>query len=186
VSSGGLGREAHFLLRAASLPGSEVVLPLLASSRVLRAGASLGGFVRRFGLRAGPDLEELWRGFSSLGDVGARGAFVHTLRGVIEPGGQRVNASDRLYLAERTPTMLLWGGRDPIIPAEHGRAASEVIPGSRFEVFPDAGHFPHRDDPRAFVRTLTDFMDTTEAADVDDDDFRELLRDGPAELDDND
>src|SRR5919198_5217771 len=28
VSSGGLGREVHFLLRAATLPGSELVLPL--------------------------------------------------------------------------------------------------------------------------------------------------------------
>ena len=30
VSSGGLGREVHPLLRAATLPGSELVLPLLA------------------------------------------------------------------------------------------------------------------------------------------------------------
>src|SRR5919199_1525422 len=106
VSSGGLGREVHMLLRAASLPGSEVVLPLLASSRVLNAGASFGGMVRRLGLRAGPDLEELWRGFSSLGDVGARHAFIHSLRAVIDPRGQRVDARDRVYLAERVPTML--------------------------------------------------------------------------------
>jgi pimeloyl-ACP methyl ester carboxylesterase len=178
VSSGGLGREVHFLLRAASLPGSEVVLPLLAAPRVLRAGSAVGGGLRRVGLRAGPDLEELWRGFSSLCDVEARSAFVHTLRSVIEPGGQRVDASDRLYLAERVPVLLLWGGRDPIIPARHGEAASEIIPGSRFELFPDAGHFPHRDDPRAFIRTLGDFIDSTDPADVDEEDFRELLRRG--------
>jgi pimeloyl-ACP methyl ester carboxylesterase len=154
------------------------VLPLLAANRVLSVGAAVGGAVRRVGLRAGPDLEELWRGFSSLGDVEARGAFVHTLRGVIEPGGQRVDASDRLYLAERVPVLLLWGGRDPIIPARHGQAASEIIPGSRFELFPDAGHFPHRDDPRGFVKVLSDFIDTTEAADVDEEDFRDLLRGG--------
>src|SRR4051794_19418924 len=176
VSSGGLGREVHLLLRAAALPGSEFVLPMLAANRVLTAGASLGGFLRKLGLRAGPDLEELWRGFSSLGDVEARSAFIHTLRGVIEPGGQRVDASDRLYLAERMPTMLIWGERDPIIPIEHGRAAAELIPGTRFEVFPDSGHFPHRDESRRFVKVLSDFMETTEAADVDDADFRDLLR----------
>jgi pimeloyl-ACP methyl ester carboxylesterase len=178
VSSGGLGREVHLLLRAAALPGSEVVLPLLAANRVLTAGASVGGFLRKLGLRAGPDLEELWRGFSSLGDVEARSAFIHTLRGVIDPGGQRVDASDRLYLAERMPTMLVWGERDPIIPIEHGRAAAEIIPGTRFEVFPDSGHFPHRDEARRFVKVLTDFMETTDPADVDDEDFRELLRGG--------
>jgi pimeloyl-ACP methyl ester carboxylesterase len=177
-SSGGLGREVHFLLRAATLPGSDWVLPLIAANRVLNAGASVGGFLRRFGVRAAPDIEEMWRGFSSLGDVGARGAFVHTLRGLIEPGGQRVAATDRLYLAQRMPTMLIWGERDPIIPIRHGRAASEMVPGSRFEVFPDAGHFPHRDEPRRFVKTLTDFMETTEAATLDDADFRDLLRGG--------
>src|SRR5881394_2219411 len=35
VSSGGLGEEVHPLLRAATLPGSEFVLPILAHPRVL-------------------------------------------------------------------------------------------------------------------------------------------------------
>jgi pimeloyl-ACP methyl ester carboxylesterase len=176
VSSGGLGREVHFLLRAATLPGAEFVLPVLAAARVVDTGNALGAFLGRFGLRAGADLEEMWRGFASLGDVGARNAFIHTLRGLIEPGGQRVNAADRLYLAQRMPTLLMWGERDPIIPMRHGRVASEQIPGARFETFPDAGHFPYRDEPRRFVKLLSDFIDTTEPADVTDAEFRELLR----------
>jgi pimeloyl-ACP methyl ester carboxylesterase len=178
VSSGGLGREVSAFLRAATLPGSELVLPLLAHSRVLDATSAIGSVFGRLGMRAGPDMEEIWRGFSSLNDVGARMAFIHTLRGVIDPGGQRVNATDRLYLAERVPTMLLWGERDPIIPAHHGRAAQALIPGSRFETFPGAGHFPHRTDPRAFVECLEDFIDSTEPAQVNEDDFRDLLRAG--------
>src|ERR671932_456472 len=42
VSSGGLGREITALLRAASLPGSELVLPLLVNERVLGAGRIVG------------------------------------------------------------------------------------------------------------------------------------------------
>ena len=38
VDSGGLGREVNLLLRSATLPGSEVVLPLLASAGLLDAG----------------------------------------------------------------------------------------------------------------------------------------------------
>src|SRR3954467_13969617 len=178
VSSGGLGREVNFMLRAATLPGSELVLPLLAHRRVLNTSTAIGSFLTRLGMRAGPDLEEIWRGFRSLAAGGARAAFIHTLRGIVGPGGQRVNATDRLYLAERVPTMLLWGERDPIIPVRHGRAAQELIPGSRFETFPGAGHFPHRTDPRAFVRVLDDFIESTEPADVNEDDFRELLRSG--------
>jgi pimeloyl-ACP methyl ester carboxylesterase len=96
----------------------------------------------------------------------------------VDPGGQHVNATDRLYLAQRVPTLLLWGDRDPIIPEEHGRAAQELIPGSRFETFAGAGHFPHRTAPREFVRVLDDFISSTEGAEVNEDDFRELLRSG--------
>src|SRR6186713_909832 len=37
VSSGGLGRDINVLLRAASLPGSELVLPLLVDDRLVNA-----------------------------------------------------------------------------------------------------------------------------------------------------
>ena len=42
VDSGGLGREVRGLLRVASLPGSELVLPLLVNRRVLASGAGSG------------------------------------------------------------------------------------------------------------------------------------------------
>src|SRR3954464_5125467 len=47
VSSGGLGRDVHLLLRAAALPGSELVLPVLAANRVLNAGSAIGGVLGR-------------------------------------------------------------------------------------------------------------------------------------------
>jgi len=178
VSSGGLGREVHMLLRAAALPGSEFVLPLLASPGLIGRLDAVGAFLGRLGLRAGADLDEMWRGFSSLSDAGARAAFIHTLRTILDPGGQRVNATDRLYLAAEMPTLILWGERDPIIPYRHGLSASEMMPGSRFVTFPDAGHFPYRDDPRRFVRELTDFLESTEPGDTRDERLRELLREG--------
>src|SRR3954466_16239621 len=47
VSSGGLGREVHLLLRAAALPGADYVLPVITSSQVLRLGRALGGLLKR-------------------------------------------------------------------------------------------------------------------------------------------
>jgi pimeloyl-ACP methyl ester carboxylesterase len=180
VSSGGLGREVSIFLRAATQPGSEWVLPLLASNRVLSAGGSVGNLLRSVGLRAGPDLEEMWKGFSSLGDAEARQAFIYTLRGIVDPGGQRVSARDRLYLAETVPTMLVWGERDPIIPVVHGYSTHEQVPDSRLEVIPGAGHFPYRDDPRRFAALLGEFIADTEPAEADWDRLRELLRSGGA------
>ncbi len=178
VSSGGLGREVSIFLRAATLPGAEWVLPLLASNRVVSAGGRVGGLLRSIGLRAGPDLEEMWKGFSSLGDAEARQAFVYSLRGIVDAGGQRVSARDRLYLAQTVPTMVVWGERDRIIPVVHAYATHEEVPGSRLEIIDGAGHFPYRDDPRRFARLLADFVEDTEPAEADWDHLRELLRGG--------
>jgi hypothetical protein len=43
-------------------------------------------------------------------------------------------------------------GRDPIISVEHASAAHRLVPASRLELFPDAGHVPHLDDPLRFAR----------------------------------
>lgn len=176
VSSGGLGRDISPLLRAASVPGSELVLPLLVNDQVLGAGRVLGRLLGRIGLRVHTDVGEVLRGHASLSDGEARAAFLHTLRTIVDPRGQRVDASDRLYLAEAIPFLIIWGERDPIIPVEHGQAADRLVPGSRLEVFADAGHFPHLDDPLRFVRVLTDFMDTTEPARLDAARLSALLR----------
>jgi pimeloyl-ACP methyl ester carboxylesterase len=178
VDSGGLGKEVNLLLRAATLPMSEVVLPLLASTRLLDAGRSVGRFLGRFGLHAGTDIAELARGHASLEDPGARAAFVHTLRTIVDPMGQRVSATDRLYLAENIPFLLVWGARDPIIPVEHGLAAHELVPSSRLELFEEAGHFPHLDEPQRFLDVLLEFFESTEPADVDADQWREMLKTG--------
>jgi pimeloyl-ACP methyl ester carboxylesterase len=176
VSSGGLGREITVLLRAASLPGSELVLPLLVNEQLVGAGRFVGRLLGRAGLRVHTDVGEVLRGHASLSDGDARSAFLHTLRTIVDARGQRVDATDRLYLAESIPFLIMWGERDPIIPVAHGRAAHGLVPGSRLEVFPGAGHFPHLDDPLRFVRLLTDFIDDTEPAEVDAERLGELLR----------
>ena len=178
VDSGGLGRELNLLLRAATLPLSEIVLPLLASTRLLDLGRSAGRFFGRLGLHAGTDMAELARGHASLSDPEARSAFINTLRTIVDPRGQRVNASDRLYLAENIPFLLVWGERDPIIPVEHGLAAHELVPSSRLEVFEDAGHFPHVDDPQRFLDVLLDFIDSTEPAATDPESWKGMLKSG--------
>ncbi len=177
VSSGGLGAEVNPLLRAASLPGSELVLPLLTASRLLAAGTAIGSALGRLGLKTGPDLAELARGYASLSDPETRAAFIHTLRAVIDLGGQRVSATDRLYLTARMPSLIVWGSRDQIIPVEHAHAAHEAMPGSRLEVFDGTGHFPQLEHPWRFARLLRDFILDTEPAEVSADDLRELALD---------
>ena len=179
VSSGGLGRELSLLLRAASLPGSEVVLPFIASERLMEAGRLFGRGLERLGLKAGTDIAQMARGHASLSDRDARAAFLHTLRSIVDPMGQKVNARDRLYLAEHVPFLLIWGKRDSVIPVEHAYAAHELVTSSRLEVFEEAGHFPQLDEPQRFLHVLKDFMDTTQPASMVPEQWRDLLRSEP-------
>jgi pimeloyl-ACP methyl ester carboxylesterase len=176
IGSGGLGREVHPMLRAATLPGSELVLALVGGAWLRATGGAVGGALARFGLRTGEDLAGVATGIGSFADADARAAFVHTARAAIDAGGQRVSATDRLYLAADLPTLIVWGERDPIIPVAHGRAAHAAIPGSRLEVFEGAGHFPHREAPARFVAVIEDFMRSTEPAAFAESDWSALLR----------
>jgi pimeloyl-ACP methyl ester carboxylesterase len=176
IGSGGLGREVHPILRAATLPGSELVLALVGGAWVRTTGGAVGGVLARLGLRTGEDLAGVATGIGSLADAGARAAFVHTARAAIDAGGQRVSATDRLYLAADLPTLIVWGERDPIIPVAHGRAAHAAIAGSRLEVFEGAGHFPHREAPARFVAVIEDFLRSTEPAAFAESDWSALLR----------
>ncbi|HSP97972.1 MAG TPA: alpha/beta hydrolase [Candidatus Dormibacteraeota bacterium] len=179
VSSGGLGAELHLLLRAAALPGAEWVLPLLCSRGLRDAVDGVASFLGRVaGLRAGPDLDEIWRSFVSLSNPDARQAFVHTVRTVIDIHGQRVSATDRLYLAAAVPTMIVWGEHDPLIPVAHAHSAHQTIQGSRLEIFQRAGHFPYRDNPQRFMNVLIDFIQSTAPAEVNEQRWRQQLRNG--------
>jgi pimeloyl-ACP methyl ester carboxylesterase len=161
VSAGGLGREVSPVLRWLSRPGSDRVLggvldrswvrgllsrPALhvAFSRTLRLDEARMVNVRRIG--------------RSLGDAAARKAFFASLRGVIEPAGQRGSFLEMRYLAEHVPTLLVWSDRDPIIPVEHARRTHEALPGSRLVIFPDGGHEPHRRYAERFADALADFV----------------------------
>ncbi len=175
VSSGGLGRAVTPVLRAVALPAAEYVLPLLTAQWLVDAGTRLGGWAKRIGLGIGSDIAAMAAGFASLQDIEARRAFVHTARSVIEIGGQRVSATDKLYLAEAVPTLILWGDRDSIIPARHGIRAHELMPGSRLRVFAGAGHFPHHDEPAGFVDAITDFVAATQPTVPDEDRLRRLV-----------
>ena len=60
------------------------------------------------------------------------------------------------------PTLIVWGEADPVIPVAHAYAAHDAMPGSRLEVLPGVGHFPHCEDPRRFAAILLDWVATTE------------------------
>jgi pimeloyl-ACP methyl ester carboxylesterase len=174
VDAGGLGREVSWLLRLVTLPAAEYVLPVVFPSFVRSWGDAAARLSGRAGFRSVPAVE-LWHAYRSLTDGETREAFVRTMRSVIDPGGQTVSALDRLYLAEHTPTLIVWGERDRFIPLSHAYQALRAAPRSRLEVLPGVGHFPQSQDPAAFVDIVRDFLDSTAPGTATSEDQRDRL-----------
>jgi pimeloyl-ACP methyl ester carboxylesterase len=175
VSSGGLGREVSPLLRAAALPGVPALLRAAAHPRVRDAMWPSGERMRERGSGKGVYLQAIARALRPLERAGARTAFIHTLRSVIDVHGQRVSARDRLYLLSGFPMLVIWGERDHTIPMEHGLAAHRAIPGSRFVSLPRAAHFPHLEDPEGLAAALGEFISATDPARIEDADWGGLI-----------
>jgi len=175
ISSGGLGREVSPLLRSATLPGVPAALALAAHPWLVGRLRRGGDRLREAGQRQGVYLQAIARALRPLSEPGARTAFLHTLRAVIDLRGQRVSATDRLYLLEGMPTLIVWGQRDQTIPLAHGLAAHHAAPGSRFATLPRAAHFPHLEDPDGLATILGEFLATTEPARIEDGDWGAIV-----------
>ena len=174
VGSGGLGREVSWILRALTLPGADLLMPIMFPGFVRDLGNQVSRFLYRKGWRA-PHLAETWRAYASLTESENRDAFVRTLRSVIDLGGQSVSARDRLYLAAGLPTLIVWGEEDDIIPVSHAYEAHEAMPHSRLEIIPGAGHFVHVQEPQRFAEILIDFIKTTKPGTTEANSYREIL-----------
>ena len=178
VASGGLGSEVTPLLRMAALPGAAAVigasLRLPARLSILTAikALALAGLVEE------QDAEELTRIWKGLRDRSTRAAFLRTLRGVVDLRGQSISSHDRAYLTADIPTLLMWGGRDPVLPVGQVQDVAALLPGATVDVVPRAGHMPHRTDVQHFVAVVSDFIRRTEPARHDPVAWRSLLAAG--------
>ncbi|HEX3911532.1 MAG TPA: alpha/beta hydrolase [Solirubrobacteraceae bacterium] len=104
-------------------------------------------------------------------DLRARTAAVATTRR--DPGLQAVSELWRSFASPEhdlraeaasiaTPTLLIWGKHDPVIPARIGKRLAARIPDSRLLLL-DSGHVPHTTDPERVAAELTRFAETVAA-----------------------
>ena len=57
-----------------------------------------------------------------------------------------------------TPTLVIWGREDKILPLEDGRHLAEQIPGARIVIIDNSGHIPAIEQPRAVLVALDGFL----------------------------
>jgi pimeloyl-ACP methyl ester carboxylesterase len=161
IGSGGLGPDLSWMLRLLSAPGAELVLPAVAPQPVLNVGNSIKSWFSSAGIHSARG-GEMWSAYSSLGDRETRHAFLRTLRSVVDYRGQAVSALNKLHLTAQVPVLFIWGDSDRIIPVAHGYAAHDALPGSRLEILPGVGHFPHVEAPTEVAHILEDFIATSD------------------------
>jgi pimeloyl-ACP methyl ester carboxylesterase len=160
VSAGGLGREVHPVLRAASLPVAPAVLRV-----AMRPG--LRRIYRRpalhRALRLTPEnVTNLRRAARALSSPDGQASFFAALRGVVAPSGQRTASEEMRTVTQRVPTLLIWNAGDPVIPVAHARATAErLLPTSKLVVFPERGHEPHRRNAKRFADEVAGFIATS-------------------------
>ena len=56
------------------------------------------------------------------------------------------------------PTLILWGGRDHVVPVSDAQRFHHDIPNSRLVVFSQLGHVPQEEDPAQTVKAMEDFL----------------------------
>ena len=52
------------------------------------------------------------------------------------------------------PTKLIWGDSDGIVSTAYGEGWRQEIPGATLEIIPNAGHYPHWEQPEAFAAAI--------------------------------
>ena len=58
----------------------------------------------------------------------------------------------------KTPTLIIWGEQDRLLPVEQGYVARDKMPDAQLEVFERCGHLPHLEYPEKFNSLVLEFL----------------------------
>jgi pimeloyl-ACP methyl ester carboxylesterase len=74
-------------------------------------------------------------------------------------GGESMMDSELLArLPEiQTPTLIVWGAADRVMPIQHGQAFVKGIPGAKYKLIQHAGHLPQLEEPDELLDAIRDF-----------------------------
>lgn len=147
LAPSGLGVRVPWMLAAARLP---LVGPLIAGLR----GRWVTGWILR-STYADPSLVTEADVDQYYAPV-AQADFGRALRGVLR--AYRFDALKGRVDSLRTPTLLLWGRRDPIIPLDFGRRFAAALPRVAFVALPETGHVLPEEAPERVTELLIGFL----------------------------
>jgi pimeloyl-ACP methyl ester carboxylesterase len=155
VDSGGLGKEIIFSLRLMSLPflGELITKPsrnmvyLFFKPAVLNPSQLKGQFT------------DIYYELFSL--PGAQMSMLKALRSMCTIFGVKKNILNETMMNLHriiSPTLIIWGKQDAVIPLKQAYYAKEKIPDSKLHIVEQCGHMPNFEKPEEFNRVVLDFL----------------------------
>ena len=155
VDSAGLGKEIIFSMRLMSLPflGELITKPsrkmayLFFKPAVLNPNQLKGQFT------------DIYYGLFSL--PGAQMALLKVLRSMGTILGVKKNILNETMMNLHritSPTLIIWGRQDAIIPLKQAYYAKEKISNSKLHIIEQCGHMPNFEKPDEFNQVVLDFL----------------------------
>jgi pimeloyl-ACP methyl ester carboxylesterase len=130
----------------------------------IRPDRTVGYYVKVYTYKFGKALANLLPGSmgTSLQErmAARRGSSDYQQAGEMRATFVKVVNEDLRHLLPdvQAPTLLVWGELDTDTPLQDGRLMDQLIPDSRLEVLPGAGHYCYIDDFPGFSRAVSAFL----------------------------
>ena len=153
VDSGGLGTDLHWLLRLLTVPllGEIMATPTRIGTKILFRKLF---YDPRF---AESELAEII--YQERKTHGFKKALLAATRAGVDLHGQRKSIIMLGRISNiKSPTMIIWGEQDRIIPVAHAHAAHKLIHGSSLHIFSHCGHCPQIEKADDFNRLVLHFL----------------------------
>ncbi len=82
----------------------------------------------------------------------------YTIRRTMEGFGIENQFEDAKLASFHTPTLLVWGRDDELLPVGYGEKLRDALPGSKMVVLDQCGHVPPMEKPAEFTQAVLDFL----------------------------
>jgi pimeloyl-ACP methyl ester carboxylesterase len=151
VGSAGLGKEVSWLLKLPTLPlvGELLGSPSRSSLKMLCQHAVYNRQIM---------TDEMVEEFYQMAILpGASASMLNLGRANFNLWGQFDRFSDRLATID-TPTLIIWGRQDPMVPLAQGQNAARIMPNARLEIIEECGHWSPIEHPDLFNRLGLEFL----------------------------